>query len=70
MGSGRRGVRFSLERAAVERLITRYAAASGDHDVGVALPFYNLAYPAFRLGYATLARESLKGTPDAVRFEQ
>ena len=33
-------------------------------------PFYDLAYPAFRLGYATLARESLKGTADAVRFER
>jgi hypothetical protein len=60
---------FGLEPAAVDRLVTRYASASGDRGVRVRLPFYDLAYPAFRLGYATLARGSVQGTPDADRFD-
>src|SRR5206468_499946 len=50
---------FGLEPAAVDRLVTRYAGASGDRAVRSRLPFYDLAYPAFRLGYATLARGSV-----------
>ena len=61
---------WALQPAAIERLITRYVAASGDRDVRARLGFYDLAYPAFRLGYSTLARESVKGTADAVRFER
>ena len=61
---------FSLQPAAVDRLITAYVAASGDRDVRARLAFYAIAYPAFRLGYATLARDSVKGTADAVRFER
>jgi hypothetical protein len=60
---------FSLERAARERLMAAYAAASADRDVWRRLPFYDVAYPAFRLGYATLALQSLGGTPDGRRFE-
>jgi hypothetical protein len=60
---------FTLERAARERMIASYAAASGDRDVWRRLPFYDIAYPAFRLGYATLAQHSLGGTPDGQRFE-
>jgi hypothetical protein len=60
---------FSLERAARERLIAAYTAGSGDRDVWRRLPFYDIAYPAFRLGYATLALQSLGGTPDGQRFE-
>jgi hypothetical protein len=61
---------FGLERAPRERLIAAYAAASGDRDVWRRLPFYDIAYPAFRLGYATLALQSLGGTPDGQRFEK
>lgn len=60
---------FRLDRAAVERLTARYANASGDRDVAARLRFYDFAYPAFRLGYATLTRGSLAGSPEAARFE-
>jgi hypothetical protein len=59
---------FDLNRAARDRLLARYVAASGDRDVRQRLPFYDLAYPAFRLGYATLAEESLGNSADARRF--
>jgi hypothetical protein len=59
---------FDLGRAARDRLIEIYVAASGDRDVATRLPFYDLAYPAFRLGYASLAEESLGDSPDGRRF--
>jgi hypothetical protein len=61
---------FNLSDAARERLVARYAAASGDSEVAARLPFYDVAYAAFRLGYAVLARESLGDTGDGRRFEQ
>lgn len=33
-------------------------------------PFFNIAYLAFRLGYVTLAADSLMGEPDATEFEK
>ena len=33
------------------------------------LPFYRIAYLAFRVGYATLAAQTLTGTDDGRRFE-
>lgn len=59
---------FDLNRAARDQLVAAYVTASGDRDVAIRLPFYDLAYPAFRLGYATLARESLGDSPDGRRF--
>jgi hypothetical protein len=37
---------------------------------GPSLPFFRLAYLAFRLGYSGLAAEALAGTPDGARFER
>jgi hypothetical protein len=59
---------FGLDAGGMDRLVTRYISESGDRDIRVRLPFYELGYPAFRLGYATLARDSVHG-PDAARFE-
>jgi hypothetical protein len=59
---------FDLNRAARDQLVAAYVTASGDRDVAMRLPFYDLAYPAFRLGYAALARESLGDSPDGRRF--
>jgi hypothetical protein len=61
---------FRLDRAGVDHLVTRYASASGDRDIRRRLRFYDFAYPAFRLGYAALSCEALRGSADAVRFEQ
>jgi hypothetical protein len=61
---------FRLPAWAIERLLAGYIATSRDRGVAARLPFYRLAYPAFRLGYATLARGSLGGTADGLRFER
>jgi hypothetical protein len=61
-------VEFDLDREAREHLIGAYVLASGDSGVGRRLPFYRVAYLAWRLGYATLAGEALAGTPDGGRF--
>jgi hypothetical protein len=53
------------ERAA---LLHRYARACGDTTIAARLPFYLAAYAAFRLGYTTLAAESLAGD-EGRRFE-
>jgi hypothetical protein len=59
---------LGLERDARRGFIERYRRTSGDARVAARLPFHALAYLAFRLGYATLASESLGATPDGVRF--
>jgi hypothetical protein len=64
------GFELNLGPAAMARLVARYVAGSGDRDIAARLPFYALAYPAFRIGYATLARQSTAGHPDQARFER
>jgi hypothetical protein len=59
---------FGLDRSGRERLIEKYRASSGDRDIQARLPFYDMAYPAFRLGYAALAQETLGETSDGRRF--
>ena len=54
-------VEFDLEPGAAALLLSTYAAASGDVRIGQRLPFYRFAWLAFRLGYATLARDTLDG---------
>ena len=49
--------------------IERYRAASGDGNIHQRLPAYALAYAAYRVGYATLAAEQLRGSADGARFE-
>jgi hypothetical protein len=53
------------QSAAMRRAFER---ESGDRSLGRRLPFHELAYAAFRFGYATLAAETLAGTDDAARF--
>lgn len=54
-------IEFGLEPAAEEALAARCG-------VSALLPFYKLAYAAFRTGYATLAQTAVAGTPEADRF--
>lgn len=49
-------------------LLAEYERVSGDDCAGEALPFYRVAYAAFRAGYAAVAAETLAGTDEAVRF--
>jgi hypothetical protein len=59
---------FALGSDAANRLVTRYAAEAGDTAIVRRLPAYQLAYLAFRVGYAAMAAESLAGTPDGAAF--
>jgi hypothetical protein len=61
-------VEFGLGREAARHLIARYQAHSADATIGCRLPFYRAAYTAYRLGYATLAAETLAGSSDGARF--
>jgi hypothetical protein len=59
---------FALAPDAMDHLLHRYDAASGDGDVRERLDFFRIAYAAFQVGYAALASQSLRGSDDARRF--
>jgi HAD superfamily hydrolase (TIGR01662 family) len=63
-------VEFGLGEAAAAELARRYRAYSGDRDAAGRLPAFKTAYLAVRLGYVTLAGQSLGGTPDGRRFDR
>jgi len=49
-------------------MLAEYERASGDRRARHALPFYTLAYTAFRAGYTAVAAETLAGTDEGERF--
>jgi hypothetical protein len=51
-------------------LIARYLHRSGDSTIGTRLPFYRAAYLAYRLGYTSLAAETLGTSDDGMRFRK
>jgi hypothetical protein len=59
---------WRLDASAARCLIARYVRESGDATVARRLPFYRLAYLAFRLGYVTLALSQLGDSDDGRRF--
>ena len=61
-------IEFELEHARHERLVDSYARLAGDREIRERLPFFRLAYLAYRVGYTTLAVETLGATPDGARF--
>lgn len=63
-------VEFGLSSDARDALTRRYQALSGDRQVNRRLPGYLVAYLSCRLGYATLAAETLEGTDDGARFDR
>jgi hypothetical protein len=63
-------IEFRLPPQGVEYLVNHYERASGDRHARSRLPYYSIAWLAFRTGYATLARDSLAGTAEAQRFQQ
>ena len=63
-------IEFELDGAQREYLIERYAALSNDRALAALLPFYSIAYLAFRLGYARMAVQLLHGSSDGERFER
>ncbi len=63
-------VECDLDAQAAEHFISRYRRSSGDDDIGLRLPFYELAYAAYRLGYARLASESVGDEAESARFRR
>lgn len=61
-------VEFELDRRKREHFLENFTSI--DSFVNKRQQFFNIAYLAFRLGYVSLAADSLKGEPDAGRFEK
>ena len=61
-------VEFGLDKRKRDHFLENFTSI--DPFVFQRQPFFNVAYLAFRLGYVTLASDSLKGEPDAERFEK
>jgi hypothetical protein len=61
-------IELGMSSAVAKAMVEAFARESGDRLAEGLLPFYRLAYAAFRFGYATLAAETLAGTDDALRF--
>ncbi len=62
-------VEFDLDAAGAAAFNEAYAHASGDSSIEQRLPLYTVAYLAYRLGYVTLATESLGEGADRARFK-
>jgi hypothetical protein len=61
-------VELGLEEAAASYLVERYKMLSADRCIDQRLSFYGTAYLAYRIGYSTLAAETLGHTSDGVGF--
>jgi hypothetical protein len=62
-------IEFELDAEQREHLLSRYQALSRDANLTERLPFYLIAYPAYRIGYVTLAKQALAGSVEARRFK-
>lgn len=62
------GVEFGLETGVQTEVAEAVGHASRDRALPARLPFYRVAYAAFRLGYATMAAGALAGLPDGERM--
>jgi hypothetical protein len=61
-------VEWGLSQDAERYLLEKYCRESNDNGLHRRLPFFRLAYLAYRLGYAVEAGKVLRGLPDAARF--
>jgi hypothetical protein len=61
---------FGLTPVQLAHLTDRYRTLTGDRTVNRRLPLHRAAYLAFRLGYSTLAAESLAGSEEAARWHR
>lgn len=61
-------VEFELTKGAQAYLIRALQSQANDVDLGTRLPFYFVAYLAYRYGYAELAVRELGASPDGQRF--
>ncbi|MFW6245044.1 MAG: hypothetical protein ACOC36_04070, partial [Fibrobacterota bacterium] len=63
-------IEFGMSQAQKTLFLEMYAKKMADPFIKERLPFYLVAYSAFRTGYATMAAESLGESPDGVRFRR
>jgi hypothetical protein len=63
-------VEFDLDPKAREYFVSRYRWHARDPEIERRLPFYRLAYLAYRIGYVSMASADLPDTPDGGRFRQ
>ncbi len=61
-------IEFALDRQQKDYLIDRYQSLTKDGTIRRKLPGYSIAYLAYRLGYTTLAADSLGPEGDGMRF--
>jgi hypothetical protein len=61
-------IEFEMPGPQQQAMIAAFEEVSGDGRARRLLPFYSLAYAAFRVGYATLAADTLDGNADGARF--
>lgn len=61
-------VEFGLNRRLTAILMSRYRLRSGDLGAASRLPFFVVAYLAFRVGYCSLARQALGESLEATGF--
>jgi hypothetical protein len=61
-------IEFGLTPRETRHLVETYSALSGDREVEMRLPFFRIAYLAFRLGYATVAQNTVDDPEEAARF--
>lgn len=62
------GAEFGLRERATRDFADEVAILSGDRSLTARLPFYRVAYLAHRLGYASLAAQTLGPLPDGPRM--
>jgi hypothetical protein len=61
-------IEMGMNEPQSEAMLRAFERESGDRSLRASLPFHELAYAAFRFGYATLSSQTLAGTDDGVRF--
>jgi hypothetical protein len=61
---------FSLDASGRQSLLASYTNAAGDGRVADRLPFFELAYLAHRLGYVTMAAQTVTTPSDEALFRQ
>ncbi|MFO0753152.1 MAG: hypothetical protein U0411_07505 [Thermodesulfovibrionales bacterium] len=62
-------IEFGFAPGEEDHLLGSYQALSGDRGIRGRLPFYRIAYLAYRLGYATFAARELDSSPEGAKFK-
>lgn len=63
-------VEFGLDERSRSDFVEMYSKIAGDADIRQRLPFYTIAYLAYRLGYSVLSADIMRGSPEGMRFNE